>query len=135
MSEAGEHLDLVGLDLLARAPAVPLLAAAEVGVDRLPLEDEPCGESGDDRDERRPVRFACDDDVQFHRLKTMGRKAARMTSTGADTPVQRSKADAPCRTRTSTPSTTGLQPAASPALTSAVGAPSTWYARSTTPWP
>ena len=36
MAQAGEHLDLVGLDLLARAAAVALLAAAQVGVDRAP---------------------------------------------------------------------------------------------------
>ena len=34
VTEAREHLDLVGFELLARAAAVALLAAAEVGIDR-----------------------------------------------------------------------------------------------------
>jgi hypothetical protein len=40
MPEAGEHLDLVLLELLARAAAVPLLAPVEVSVDRRPVEQE-----------------------------------------------------------------------------------------------
>ena len=43
VAEAGEHLDLVRLDLLARRAAVALLAPAEVGVDRVLVEDEPAG--------------------------------------------------------------------------------------------
>ena len=38
VAQAGEHLDVVLLDLLARAAAVALLAAAEVGVDRGAVE-------------------------------------------------------------------------------------------------
>ena len=57
--QAGEHLDLVGLELLPRAPAVPLLAPAQVGVDRLLLEPQPGGQPGEDGDERGAVRFAC----------------------------------------------------------------------------
>ena len=34
VAQAGEHLHLVGFELLARAAAVALLAAAQVGVDR-----------------------------------------------------------------------------------------------------
>src|SRR2546423_8934009 len=33
VAKSGQHLDLVRLDLLARAPAIPLLPAAEVRVD------------------------------------------------------------------------------------------------------
>src|SRR5207253_615356 len=66
VAKAGEHLDLVRLDLLARAPPVALLAAAEVGVDRLAVEDEPRWEPGDDRDERRPVRLAGGGERQRH---------------------------------------------------------------------
>ena len=62
VAEAGEHLDLVGLDLLARAAAVALLAAAQVGVDRVAVEQEPGGQAGDDRDERGPVRLAGGDE-------------------------------------------------------------------------
>src|SRR4029077_14891880 len=51
LPEAREHLDLVRLDLLARRAAVALLAAPEVGVDRLPVEDEPRREAGNDRHE------------------------------------------------------------------------------------
>ena len=56
--QAGEHLDLVRLDLLARAAAVALLAPPQVGVDRVPVEDEPGRQAADDRDERRAVRLA-----------------------------------------------------------------------------
>jgi hypothetical protein len=40
VAEARVDLDPVGLDLLARAAPVPLLAAAQVGVDRRPVEHE-----------------------------------------------------------------------------------------------
>jgi hypothetical protein len=39
--EAGEDLDFVDFDLLARAPAVALLSAVEVGVHGLALEYQP----------------------------------------------------------------------------------------------
>ena len=55
VAEAREHLDLVGLDLLARRAAVALLAAAEVGVDRLPVEDE-ARRAGPRRSRRAPAR-------------------------------------------------------------------------------
>ncbi len=66
VAEAGEHLDLVRLDLLARRAAVALLAAAEVGVDRLAVEHEPRGQPRDDRDERRAVRLAGRCQVKRH---------------------------------------------------------------------
>ena len=66
MPEAREHLDLVGLDLLARAPAVALLTPREVALDRLPVELEPGREPGHDRDERRPVRLAGGRELQGH---------------------------------------------------------------------
>src|SRR5262249_43180875 len=63
------------------------------------------------------------------------RTAARITSTGAGTPVQSSKLLAPCRTSASRPSTTS-QPAARAAATSAVSPGSSIeYARSTTTCP
>ena len=74
----GEHLDLVGLDLLARAAAVALLAPAQVCVDRVPVEDEACGEG--------PVRIAtsagpCDSprrsETERHRPSLRGRSAGR----------------------------------------------------------
>ena len=55
--EPGEHLDLVLLELLARAPPVAFAPAAQVGVDRGSVEREAGREPGDDRDERRPVRL------------------------------------------------------------------------------
>jgi len=66
VAQAGEHLDLVRLDPLARAAAVALLAAAQVAVDRLPVEDEPRRETGEDRDERWPVRLAGRDERERH---------------------------------------------------------------------
>ena len=45
MPKAGEHLDPVLLELLARAAPVALLAAAQVGVDRVALEDEARGQA------------------------------------------------------------------------------------------
>src|SRR5207253_7333382 len=109
-----EHLHLVGLDLLARRAAVPLLAAAQIGVDRVPVEDESGGQPFDDRDERGAVRLAGGGQLQGHARKPI---AARITSTGAAIPVQRSKLAAPCRTSASNPSITS-QPAARAAATS-----------------
>src|SRR5262249_2763473 len=127
VAEAREHLDLVGLDLLPRAAAVALLAAAEVLVDGLAVEREARGKPFDDCDEGRPVRLARCGERQGHARKP---KAARITSTGAGTPVQRWNAAAPWRTSASRPSITTSQPAARAAATSAVS--SAPYARSTT---
>jgi hypothetical protein len=38
VTKTGEDLDLVALDLLARAAAVALLAAVEIGIDRRSFE-------------------------------------------------------------------------------------------------
>ena len=56
--EPGEHLDAVLLDLLPRGASVALLAALQVGVDRLAVELEACGQALEDRDERGAVGFA-----------------------------------------------------------------------------
>src|SRR5262249_10970753 len=125
--EACEHLDLVGLDLLPRAAAVALLPSAEVGVDRVLFEDEPGRETGHDRDERRPVRLAGGDERQRHAAE---RTAFRITSSGASTPVQRSKEAAPCRTSTSSPSITVAPPARAASAVALSG-----YGRSTSVWP
>src|SRR5205823_9056965 len=69
VSHSGERLDLVGLDLLARTATVALLAPPQVGVDRALVEQEPGRETGDDCDERGPVRFARDDDLELHAPK------------------------------------------------------------------
>ena len=103
MAQPGEHLDGVLLDLLPRAAAVPLLAAPQVGVDRLPLEDETRRQPGHDRDERGAVRLAGGDERERHGAE---RTAFRITSSGAETPVQSSNDAAPCRTSTSRPSIT-----------------------------
>ena len=100
VAEARVHLDLVGLDLLARAAAVALLAAAEIRVDRRLVEDEARRQPADDRDQRRAVRLACSDQFQTHGSKPT---AARMTSTGAGIPVQSSNDAAPWATSTSRP--------------------------------
>src|SRR5205807_3960431 len=108
-----------------RASAVAPLAAAEVGVDRLAVEHEPRGQARHDRDERGPVRLAGGDELHHEE-----RTAARMTSTGASTPVHASNDAAPCATRTSRPSITRA-PAASAACAVAVRG----YGRSTSVWP
>ncbi len=66
MPEPREHLDLVRLELLPRAPPVALLATPEVGIDRVLLEPKPGREPGHDRGERRPVRFACGHQPEGH---------------------------------------------------------------------
>src|SRR5260370_25259850 len=113
LTQAREHLDLVGLDLLARRAAVPLLPPAQVGVDGLALEHEPGGEPGEDRHERGPVRLSCRCQLERHADKP---RAARMVATGAGTPVQPSKLAPPSTTRASPPSMT-VHPAARPAPT------------------
>jgi hypothetical protein len=55
VAEPGEDFDLVLLELLPGAPAVALLAAAQIGVDRTAVKDEAGGKPGQDRNERRTV--------------------------------------------------------------------------------
>ena len=69
VAQAGEHLDAVLLDLLPRRAAVALLPPLEVGVDRVAVELEPGGQPGEDRDERRPVRFAGGGEAEGHALR------------------------------------------------------------------
>ena len=92
MAQAGEHLDRVLLELLPRAAAVALLAAREVGVDRLPVEHEARGQPADDRHERGPVRLAGRGQRERHEPKP---KALRIASTGAGRPVQSENDAAP----------------------------------------
>ena len=92
MAQAGEHLDRVLLELLPRAAAVALLAAREVGVDRLPVEHEARGQPADDRHERGPVRLAGCGQCERHEAKP---KALRIASTGAGRPVQSENDAAP----------------------------------------
>src|SRR5205807_284438 len=94
---------------------------------RIPVEHQPGRKSGDDRDEGRPVRLARRYELESHQAE---RTAARITSTGAGTPVQSSNEAAPCATRTSSPSTTRA-PAASAARAVAVNG----YGRSTSVCP
>jgi hypothetical protein len=56
--KAREHLDLVRLDPLARAPPIALLAPAQIRVDRALVQRQPRGQAAEDRDERRAVRLA-----------------------------------------------------------------------------
>ena len=91
MTQPGEHLDLVGLDLLAGAAPKPLPAPCELGVDRRPLDRAPPG---------RPVTIATSAGpwdspavgAEHHGGKP---RAARITSTGAGSPVHRSNDAAP----------------------------------------
>jgi hypothetical protein len=66
VAEAGEHLHLVGLDLLARTAPVALLATPEIRVDRRSLEDEARRKPLNNRDERRAVRLARGGESQRH---------------------------------------------------------------------
>src|SRR5439155_11581757 len=66
VAEPGEHLDLVRLDLLPRAAPVALLTAAEIGVDRVLVQDQACGETDQNRDERGSVRLAGRDESEGH---------------------------------------------------------------------
>ena len=75
--KAREHLDAVGLDLLSRRAAVALLAAVQVGVDRVAVELEARREAGDDRDERRPVRLTGGGNAKRHVLEVIGPPARR----------------------------------------------------------
>src|SRR5262245_6556730 len=122
VAEPGEHLDLVGLDLLPRGAPVALLSPPQVVLDPVFVQKEARGHPGHDRDERRTVRLPGGGERQRHgeRLRT----AALITSFGAGSPVQRSNDAAPCPTKTSRPSTTRSQPAARAASISAVSAPS-----------
>ncbi len=92
VAEAGQHLDAVGLDLLTRTAPVSPLAPAQVGVDRVPVEHEPRGQPGHDRDQRRPVRLPGGRQLQRHRDNP---SAARITAVGAGSPVHSSNAAAP----------------------------------------
>src|SRR6185437_7176873 len=125
--EPGEHLDGVGFDSLAWTAAVALLPASEVGVDRITLEHEAGGKAADDRDERGAVRLARGDEFERHQAE---RTAARMTSTGAGTPVHHSNEAAPCATRTSSPPTTRA-----PRLSASRAVAVAGYGRSTSVWP
>src|SRR6478609_5599285 len=123
VAKARVDLDPVGLDLLAGTAPVPLLAPAEVLVDRRPVEHEPGRQPADDRDQRGAVRLAGGDELERHRAKPT---AARITSTGAATPVQSSNEATPCATSTSRPPTT-VAPASRAVLAVAVSG----YGRST----
>jgi hypothetical protein len=46
MTEPGQNLDPVLLDLLPRASSIPLLAPREIAVDQAPIEDEPRRQPG-----------------------------------------------------------------------------------------
>jgi hypothetical protein len=70
VAKTGEHLDLVLLDPLPRAPAVALLAAVEVGVDRRPVEQEARGKAGHDRDERGAMGLPRGGERERHVAKT-----------------------------------------------------------------
>ncbi len=107
MTQAGKDLDLVGLDLLPGAAPVPLLAPPQVRVDRGLVERQAGRQAADDGDQRGAVRLAGGDELERHGCKPM---AARITSTGAGTPVQSSNDAAPWATSTSRPFTTFAPP-------------------------
>jgi len=55
---AAEHVDLVGLDLLASAAAVSALAAAQLGVDQIGVQRHTGREPFDQCQQCLAVRFA-----------------------------------------------------------------------------
>src|SRR6266568_402352 len=119
-AQAREELRLVLLDLLACAAPVPLLAAGEVGVHLGEVHRQPGGEPLRDRGEGGAVRLPGGEVAQRHEdLPGARATAAAMTASGAGRPVQRVKASAPWRTRSSSPVTTRA-PAARAARTKAV---------------
>src|SRR4029078_7063770 len=75
----------------------------QVGVDRLPVDDEAGGKARQDPDASRAVRLSAGRELEGQEDKPTAR---RMTSTGAETPVQSSNDAAPCATSTSSPLTT-----------------------------
>ena len=66
LAEAGEHLDGVGLELLARAAAVAELAPPQVGVDRGAVEPQAGGQAGEHGHECGTVRLSCGDEAECH---------------------------------------------------------------------
>ncbi len=110
VAQAGEDLHLVGLDLLAGTSAVALLAAAQVVVDHLAVEDETCRQPGDHGHERGTVRLAGGDEAESAHARE--RTARCMTSIGAARPVHSSNEAAPWATSTSRPVTTRAPAAA-----------------------
>ena len=107
MPEPGEHLDLVLLELLARAAAVALLAPAEVGVDRRPVELEPGRQPGEDRDERRAVRLAGGGEAERHAARAYcgahARRRARASRSRARTTPRPARRAPRARRRPSQP--------------------------------
>lgn len=59
MPESSEQLDLVVLDVLPWAPAVPLLTATQVVVDGSAVEGQPSGKAGENADEGGAVGLPC----------------------------------------------------------------------------
>jgi hypothetical protein len=57
VTQAREYIDLIRLDLLPWRASVARLPPTQVGIDRIAVEDETCGQTGQDRDERRTMRF------------------------------------------------------------------------------
>ncbi len=72
LAETREHLDGVGLELLARAAAVAELAPPQVGVDRGAVEPEARGQAGEHGHERGSVRLSCGDEAECHAASLEG---------------------------------------------------------------
>src|SRR6185437_5823254 len=66
VAEAAARLDVVLLELLARAAAVAGLTAGEIGPDQLVVDLEPRREAGDDDGEPGAVRLPCGDVRELH---------------------------------------------------------------------
>jgi len=66
VTQPGQDLDSILLDLLAWTAPLALLAAAQIGGDRIFAEDESRRKPGHDCDEGRPVRLAGSHKLERH---------------------------------------------------------------------
>ena len=74
LAQPGEHLDGVGLELLARAAAVAELAPPQVGVDRGAVEPQARRQAGEHGHERGAVRLSCGDEAECHAASLEARR-------------------------------------------------------------
>ncbi|MNL16751.1 hypothetical protein D3C87_1378050 [compost metagenome] len=59
VAHSGAKRHTIGLDLHALASPVALLAPGQLGVDRMDVQRDACGEAFDDRELHRPMGLAC----------------------------------------------------------------------------
>ena len=72
LAQAGQHLDGVGLELLARTTSVAELPPPQVGIDRGAVEPKARGQAGEHGHERGSVRLSCGDEAECHAASLEG---------------------------------------------------------------